>query len=525
MKPTKKSCKDGQTSLNIFLNKRQNTNKSKKTDIIKPFLQSENIQKTNYKKIETTLWVDKYKPTTQEDILGNYKNVIWLERWLDNFNSKKIGTKKGAIISGPPGIGKTSAVRIVLESKNYEILEINASVSRNKKFIKDQISEASTTSKIKFDKNGNFVKQHLAIIMDEVDGMSSGDTGGISELIKILNPLKGKNSVKKKDKEERDNKWLAPIICICNDRYCPKLSELVKECEDIKFQKPSNELLRIKALEILEKEGIIGVNELVLTKLVSFSGGDMRNLINMLQITFVDKEKNIDDINLPTSQKDIMKKKDYNLFDISNKIITMGDNYDYKVIQLFAESDISLIPLMVGENYLDFVSSSGKYGGTKILADIAESISSADIVNKYTYNNMNFQMNDFYIFLSCVYPSYKLKRVLTKNSPNIFLRFPTTLSKNSSHCVSKKILKDFGNKIMHLTPQIDYFYFFKKITFSLLTSPNSIDKLKAISILKSYDLKLDDIFSFIKLKIFDEKDYKKLISVKDKNRLIKLWNN
>jgi len=48
--------------------------------------------------------------------------------------------------------------------------------------------------------------------MDEVDGMSSGDRGGVSELIQII----------KKSK--------IPIICICNDRYKPVRKKKKKFC-------------------------------------------------------------------------------------------------------------------------------------------------------------------------------------------------------------------------------------------------------------------------------------------------------
>jgi replication factor C subunit 1 len=39
---------------------------------------------------------------------------------------------KAALVSGPPGIGKTSACRILCKTLGYETLELNASDSRNK---------------------------------------------------------------------------------------------------------------------------------------------------------------------------------------------------------------------------------------------------------------------------------------------------------------------------------------------------------------------------------------------------------
>lgn len=56
--------------------------------------------------------------------------------------------------------------------------------------------------------------------MDEVDGMSAGDRGGIADLIASIKISK------------------IPIICICNDRYSQKLKSLVNYCSDLRFRKP-----------------------------------------------------------------------------------------------------------------------------------------------------------------------------------------------------------------------------------------------------------------------------------------------
>lgn len=64
------------------------------------------------------LWVDKYKPSSSDDILGNTdmarKLKLWLDRWENRFNnpqsydksfSNPQGPWKAALLSGPPGIG------------------------------------------------------------------------------------------------------------------------------------------------------------------------------------------------------------------------------------------------------------------------------------------------------------------------------------------------------------------------------------------------------------------------------------
>jgi len=57
--------------------------------------------------------------------------------------------------------------------------------------------------------------------MDEVDGMSSGDRGGITAIISMIKSTK------------------VPIICICNDRSSDKIRSLAGHCLDVKFIPPN----------------------------------------------------------------------------------------------------------------------------------------------------------------------------------------------------------------------------------------------------------------------------------------------
>lgn len=56
------------------------------------------------------------------------------------------------------------------------------------------------------------------LIMDEVDGMSGSDRGGITKLIQLIKTTK------------------IPIICICNDRNSTKIRTLRNYCLDLSFR-------------------------------------------------------------------------------------------------------------------------------------------------------------------------------------------------------------------------------------------------------------------------------------------------
>lgn len=150
--------------------------------------------------------------------------------WQDSANLNA----RAALISGPPGIGKTSAARIVCAQLGFEVVEQNASDVRNKGAIEHAIKDLSSNKSLDYFSSfglrkaaannnalasavGGIATQKSVIIMDEVDGVGAGDRGGIAALIKVIKNTK------------------TPIICICNDRSSQKLASLANHCYDIKF--------------------------------------------------------------------------------------------------------------------------------------------------------------------------------------------------------------------------------------------------------------------------------------------------
>lgn len=121
--------------------------------------------------------------------------------------------------------------------------------------------------------------------MDEVDGMSSGDRGGMSELIKIIDKTK------------------CPIICICNDRQNNNVRTLASHCKDLQFSKPPLVTIRSRMQKMAEKEGL-KIDDKSIDTIIESSNYDIRQILNNLQMlnkidTKVDKDyinKNITSI-------------------------------------------------------------------------------------------------------------------------------------------------------------------------------------------------------------------------------------
>ena len=111
---------------------------------------------------------------------------------LRSFQKEKTNVlvRGGIYIYGNPGTGKTHFIRELLKKIDHDGIFYDAGDIRNKSIIE------TITKNNMADKNilSMFYKKtkHIAIVMDEIDGMNSGDKGGINSLIKLIRPKKTK---------------------------------------------------------------------------------------------------------------------------------------------------------------------------------------------------------------------------------------------------------------------------------------------------------------------------------------------
>jgi replication factor C subunit 1 len=175
---------------------------------------------------ENALWTVRYAPQNTKDLVGNGPSINKLREWLHDWpKSLACGFKKpgknamnifrAVLISGPPGIGKTSAAHIIAKLEGYTPIELNASDVRSKKLIEASLSDTINNSSLdswykggKVDKAmtsaGIKLADRTVLIMDEVDGMSGGDRGGVG----AINALIKKTKVRQCSSERRRS-WSA----------------------------------------------------------------------------------------------------------------------------------------------------------------------------------------------------------------------------------------------------------------------------------------------------------------------------
>ena len=330
----------------------KNINEIKKSQIQK----NTTTSKINSENQSTTpisqLFTDKYYPKCMNDIIGNQQQIRNLVNWLDSWNDcvlhghkkeqgksfKKFGKNeninaRAAIISGPSGIGKTCAIRILAKTKGYRIFELNASDKRNKDTINNSVGFLMNNTTLSSIDNSTNSKN--IIIMDEIDGMTGNeDKGGIKALIDITKQTK------------------VPIIFICNDIYSPKLKSLINYCYDIRFYRPDKRQIVFKMMDICKKEKIFVDNQ-TLNYVVESFNFDIRQILNYLDLCSRTK-RNISD--LKNNCQDVKKDKSVTVgsFDICKILLNRNEtsklNFEQKLDLFFVDFD--LIPSMIFENYI-----------------------------------------------------------------------------------------------------------------------------------------------------------------------------
>ena len=75
-------------------------------------------------------WTEKYRPKSLDKVVANEHATIELKKWADEWN-RHIPQKRAVIITGKPGIGKTSSALALANDFGWTAIELNASDTRN----------------------------------------------------------------------------------------------------------------------------------------------------------------------------------------------------------------------------------------------------------------------------------------------------------------------------------------------------------------------------------------------------------
>jgi hypothetical protein len=292
-------------------------------------------------------------------------------------NKHNLTTKKGLYIYGDPGSGKTTFITNILKELDYDIIKYDAGDIRNKS-IMDTITKHNMSDKNVMSMFYKKVK-HIAIIMDEIDGMNNGDKGGINSLIKIIRPKKTK-------KQRLEDVTLNPIICIGNYHIDKKIKELMKVCHVVELKSPT----KVQICSIIENLMPTIEDENIKNNIINFIQGDLRKLKTIYELY-----RNKQSILNTNIIQNIFLMKSYN--DDTRKITKKLINNNYKIdehLTIMNETDRTIVGLLWHENIIDVLGKINKDEAVPLYLKILDNMCFSDYIDRITFQKQIWQFNE-----------------------------------------------------------------------------------------------------------------------------------
>jgi replication factor C large subunit len=199
------------------------------------------------------MWSEIYRPQSVEQMIGNEDARLAVMKWL----SRWINGSRPLLLVGPSGVGKTTLVKVLARKYNYDLIEMNASDTRNREDLETLIMPMFNNTSVS--------GRTMLLFLDEVDGISGReDAGGIESLVKMM-------------KEPT-----IPVIMAANTQDNTKIKQLAKVCKIIKFNPiPPRELAMFLEHVLKSHNKVLDTEEKIL--IVNRSRGDIRSLLNSVQ--------------------------------------------------------------------------------------------------------------------------------------------------------------------------------------------------------------------------------------------------
>ena len=379
--------------------------------------------------------------------------------------------KKGFYIYGSSGVGKTQFVIDILKSLNYDVIHYDAGDVRNKALIENITSNNISSCNV-LDMMHRRIKK-IAIVMDEIDGMNSGDKGGLTALIKLIRQKKTK-------KQKLESMTMNPIICIGNYNIDKKIKELMKVCNVFELSTPTNQQMT-KLIDNFYPEMPIQKKHIV----VNYANGDLRKF-KFLQKLYESKPEMIDQMVL----QNILNVKTFN--EDTTKITTSLIQRPYSIDDhnvVLNETDRTTVALLFHENVIDVLPKDPRIAIPFYLRFL-ENICFADYIDRITFQNQIWHFNE----MSSLMKTFNNNRIFHSimdipkeplSTLNKEIRFTKVLTKYSTEYNNIEFIYDLCQKLdidkKDLVPffhELRVFYAAKKLDIVENTATlNMIDKM------------------------------------------------
>ena len=289
-------------------------------------------------------WVEKYRPSNLDDVVGQDHIVQRLKRYVNEHSMPNL------MFTGPAGVGKTTtsialAKSILGEYWRQNFLELNASDARGIDTVRTNIKNFCRLKAVG--------APFRIVFLDEVDNMTKDAQHALRREMEMYTKT-------------------ASFILSCN--YSSKIIDPIQSrCAIFRFA-PVKGTQVIKRLEIVAEAENLNIKRNAIESIVYFAEGDLRKAINILQAS----ASTTDEITEDSIHEIVSKAKPQDVRKIVNKalngdflsardllrevMVVQGTSGEDMITQIYQEiSRMSMEKLIEEDIYMDLIQSIGEY--------------------------------------------------------------------------------------------------------------------------------------------------------------------
>ncbi|MDP3066722.1 MAG: replication factor C small subunit [Methanobacteriaceae archaeon] len=289
-------------------------------------------------------WVEKYRPQTLEEVVGQEHTIQRLERYVEEKSMPNL------MFTGPAGVGKTTTAlaltkAVLGEYWKQNFLELNASDARGIDTVRNDIKSFCRLKAVG--------APFRIIFLDEVDNMTKDAQHALRREMEMYTKT-------------------SSFILSCN--YSSKIIDPIQSrCAIFRFAPVKGHHV-IKRLEIICQEENLNYTPGALESIVYFAEGDLRRAVNILQSSATLGEEitedNIHEVVSKAKPKDVRRIINLSLDgefmaarDLLREVmVVQGTSGEDMITQIYQEvSRMSMEGLIEENNYIYLVDNIGTY--------------------------------------------------------------------------------------------------------------------------------------------------------------------
>lgn len=435
-------------------------------------------------------WVDKYRPQTLDEIVGNKMQIDVFCNWMKRFTGESKSKRTNSItVSGAHGTGKTLTIELILKKYNFDPLYITSS---NIKTFFDK-----SVKKTKYVKKGSISEEDNPLIQllfnnSDIDNNQFNDSKRKAIIIADAERITLKKEIQILISLCKSNEQMCstPLIFVTNEQHSKLMTAIKNITMEISFQHPNTSELLIFTNMICTHEELYFEDDSLKNHMIDFVQHDIRNLLMFLEDLYDNYGSKV--ITLSDCKKYIkitkQKSQSNKLFPSAKLIL---DDYQgiKKCQDIFEQNNMVLLPLMIYENYPKNLENR-QYGSNEyydICLDVIDAMSRSDIISTSIYTEQNWYLQRLYGFVACCESTYCLSKKPMRNR-NYNVEFSGDMIDVSIQSISKKSMS--GVKSILTEKSLSDILMMKKYYDNLIR----LNKLKALKTsLKPYNISDNDL--------------------------------